>query len=142
FLECLGSVESRAFRHLFFAERRAPAEAARAREVSQAAVLGAGTMGAGIARMRSAIDAAERKGRLDAEEAAAARERVQGSLTLAAAASVDLVIEAVFENLAVKREVFGRLGQVCRAGAVLATNTSTLDVDAIAAASGRPADVV
>ena len=167
FLECLGSVESRAFRHLFFAERRPSPETAAAREVSQAAVLGAGTMGAGIAvslasggiavtlidakqealdaglaRMRSAIDAAERKGRLDAEAAKAARERVQGSLTLAAAASVDLVIEAVFENLAVKREVFGRLGQVCRAGAVLATNTSTLDVDAIAAASGRPADVV
>jgi 3-hydroxyacyl-CoA dehydrogenase len=52
------------------------------------------------------------------------------------------VIEAVFESLAVKREVFGRLGQLCRPGAVLATNTSTLDVDAIAEASGRPADVV
>jgi len=167
FYECLESVESRAFRHLFFAERRAPPEPAAARTVSQAAVLGAGTMGAGIAvslasggiavtlidakqealdagyaRVRSAIDAAERKGRLDAESAAAARGRVQGSLTLAAAASVDLVIEAVFENLAVKREVFGRLGQLCRPGAVLATNTSTLDVDAIAGASGRPGDVV
>ena len=91
---------------------------------------------------RASIDASERKGRLDAEAAAAARGRLQGSLTLAAAGAVDLVIEAVFENLAVKREVFGRLGQLCRPGAVLATNTSTLDVDAIADASGRPDDVV
>jgi 3-hydroxyacyl-CoA dehydrogenase len=167
FLECLATTESRAFRHLFFAERGAPADSASAREVARAAVLGAGTMGAGIAislatggipvtlvdakqealdaglaRVRGAIDAAERKGRIGAQAAMAARERVQGALTLAAAASVELVIEAVFENLAVKREVFGRLGQVCRPGTVLATNTSTLDVDAIAAASGRPADVV
>jgi 3-hydroxyacyl-CoA dehydrogenase len=97
---------------------------------------------AGLARVRSAIDAAARKGRLEPDAAAAARARVQGSLTLAAASGAELVIEAVYENLAVKCEVFGRLGQICRPGAVLATNTSTLDVDAIAAASGRPADVV
>ncbi len=167
FLECLASVESRSLRHLFFAERRPAPDPALVREVSQAAVLGAGTMGsgiaislatggigvtlvdakqealdAGLARVKSAIDAAERKGRLDATAAAAARARVQGSLTLAAVAGVDLVVEAVFENLAVKREVFGRLGELAKTGAVLATNTSTLDVDAIAAASGRPADVV
>jgi 3-hydroxyacyl-CoA dehydrogenase len=135
--------------------------------VSQAAVLGSGTMGsgitislatggipvtlidakqealdAGLARVRAAIDASERKGRLDSAGAAAARERVQGSLTLAAAAGADLVVEAVYENLAVKREVFGRLGTITRPGAVLATNTSTLDVDAIAAASGRASDVL
>jgi 3-hydroxyacyl-CoA dehydrogenase len=96
----------------------------------------------GLARVKSAIDAAERKGRLDAAAAAAARARVQGSLTLAAVAGAELVVEAVFENLAVKREVFGRLGELARPGTVLATNTSTLDIDAIAAASGRPADVV
>ena len=96
----------------------------------------------GLSRVRVAIDASERKGRLDAEQAGAARGRVQGSLTLASVSAADLVIEAVFENLAVKREVFGRLGQLAKAGAVLATNTSTLDVDAIAAASGRPSDVV
>lgn len=167
FLECLETTESRAFRHLFFAERRGAEDAALAHPVDRAAVLGAGTMGsgiaislatggipvtlidakqealdAGVARARSAIDSALRKGRLDAESAAAARGRIQGSLTLAAAAGADLVIEAVFENLAVKREVFSRLGQICRPGAVLATNTSTLDVDAIADASGRPGDVV
>jgi 3-hydroxyacyl-CoA dehydrogenase len=167
FLECLASTESRALRHLFFAERRPVPDPGLARAVGQAAVLGAGTMGsgiaislatggipvvlvdakqealdAGLARVRSAIDAAERKGRLDANAAEAARGRVQGSLTLAAASAADLVIEAVFESLAVKREVFGRLGQLCRPGTLLATNTSTLDVDAIAAASGRPGDVV
>jgi 3-hydroxyacyl-CoA dehydrogenase len=167
FLECLASTESRALRYLFFAERASPAGMAAARPVVQAAVLGAGTMGAGIAislatggipvtlidakqealdaglaRVRAAIDGAERKGRLDAAAASAARERVQGSLTLAAASGADLVIEAVYENLAVKREVFGRLGALAPPGAVLATNTSTLDVDTIAEASGRPADVV
>ena len=167
FLECLASVESRSLRHLFFAERRPAPDPAFVRDVAQAAVLGAGTMGsgiaislatggigvtlvdakqealaAGLARVKSAIDAAERKGRLDAAAAAAARARVQGSLTLAAVAGADLVVEAVFENLAVKREVFGRLGELAKPGTVLATNTSTLDVDAIAAASGRPADVV
>jgi 3-hydroxyacyl-CoA dehydrogenase len=167
FLECLASTESRALRHLFFAERRPSPDSQLARGVNQAAVLGAGTMGSGIAvslatggipvtlvdakqdaldaglsRARAAIDGAVRKGRLDADSGAAARGRLQGSLTLAAAGAADLVIEAVFENLAVKREVFGRLGQLCRPGAVLATNTSTLDVDAIAEASGRPEDVV
>jgi 3-hydroxyacyl-CoA dehydrogenase len=167
FMECLESTESRALRHLFFAERGAVPDAELARAVGRATVLGAGTMGsgiaislamgglpvtlieakqealdAGIARVNAAIDSAERKGRLDAVAAAAARGRVQGSLTLAAVSGVDLVIEAVFENMAVKREVFGRLGQLTRPGTVLATNTSTLDVDAIAAASGRPADVV
>ncbi len=167
FIECVESRESRALRYLFFAERQAPGEPEIARSVSRSAVLGAGTMGAGIAislatggvpvtlidakqealdsglaRVHAAIQAAERKGRLDRDAAAAARGRVQGSLTLAAASSADLVVEAVFENLAVKREVFSRLGQICRPDAVLATNTSTLDVDAIADASGRPADVV
>jgi len=167
FMECLASTESRAFRYLFFAERGAVPDVVLARAVGQAAVLGSGTMGAGIAislatggipvllieakqealdaglaRVRAAIDAAERKGRLDRDEAEAARGRVQGSLTLAAVAGADLVIEAVYENLAVKRELFGRLGQLAKPGAVLATNTSTLDVDAIAGASGRPADVV
>jgi len=167
FMECVSSTESRSLRHLFFAERRPPPEPDLVRPVGQAAVLGAGTMGsgiaislatggiavtlvdakqealdAGLARVRSAIDASERKGRLDTAAAAAARGRVQGSLTLASVSGADLVIEAVYENLAVKREIFARLGTLCRPGAVLATNTSTLDVDAIAAASGRPADVV
>jgi len=167
FLECLNSAESRALRHLFFAERGEQPDRALARPVRQAGVLGAGTMGAGIAlalatagvgvtlvdarpealeagleRVRSAIGSAARKGRMSAEAAAAARERVQGAATPGSVAGADLVIEAVYESMAVKQDVFAQLGALCRPGAVLATNTSTLDVDAIAAASGRAADVV
>ncbi|MGH8131252.1 MAG: 3-hydroxyacyl-CoA dehydrogenase NAD-binding domain-containing protein, partial [Steroidobacteraceae bacterium] len=167
FFECLESSESRALRHLFFAERGTAPDRELARTVNQAAVLGAGTMGSGIAislasngipvtlvetdsealesglaRVHAAIAAAERKGRLIAEAAAAARGRVRGALEFESVAAADLVIEAVFENLAVKQEVFARLGALCRPEVVLATNTSTLDVDAIAAASGRPGDVV
>ncbi|HEX9707245.1 MAG TPA: 3-hydroxyacyl-CoA dehydrogenase NAD-binding domain-containing protein [Steroidobacteraceae bacterium] len=167
FIECLDSTESRALRHLFFAERGAAFNHERARPVDRAAVLGAGTMGAGIAvslatggiavtlidakkealdaglaRVQAAVGAAARKGRLSAEAASAARERVGGAVELEAVAGADLVIEAVFENLAVKKDVFARLGALARADAVLATNTSTLDVDAIAAASGRPGDVI
>jgi len=165
FEECRVSTESRALRHLFFGERGGPANAGR--EIGRVGIVGAGTMGsgiaisaataglavtlldttpvaveAGLARIRASFDEAVRKGRLGAEAAAAARERVAAATDFDALGTADLVIEAVFENLAVKREVFARLGRVCRPGAVLATNTSTLDVDAIAQASGRTADVV
>ncbi len=138
-----------------------------ARAVTTVGVLGAGTMGSGIAislataglevtlvdtrqealsagmdRLRGTLSAAVQKGRLDAPAAAAAVDRVRAADGIDALGGVDLVIEAVFESLAVKREVFASLGKICRAGAVLASNTSTLDIDAIAAASGRPRDVV
>jgi 3-hydroxyacyl-CoA dehydrogenase len=165
FEECRVSTESRALRHLFFAERGGAAQGAR--EIGRVGVVGAGTMGsgiaisaagaglevtlvdtkpgaaeAGLARVRKAFEEAARKGRLGADAAEAAWRRVTAATELETLAAADLVIEAVFENMVVKREVFARLGVVCRAGAVLATNTSTLDVDAIAAASGRPGDVV
>jgi 3-hydroxyacyl-CoA dehydrogenase len=167
FVECLVSDESRALRHLFFAERGTAPDRTLVREVRQAGVLGAGTMGsgiatslaiagipvtfvdtqaealaAGIARVHSAIASAARKGRMTADGAAAARDRLTSAGSLEALAGADFVVEAVFENLGVKQQVFGELGRVCRTEAVLATNTSTLDIDAIAAASGRPADVV
>jgi 3-hydroxyacyl-CoA dehydrogenase len=167
FLECLNSPESRALRYLFFAERGSAPDRELALRVRAAGVIGAGTMGAGIAvalatggievtlvdakaealeaglaRVRSTIAGAARKGRLTAAAADAASARVQGAAALEALAGAELVIEAVFENLAVKQEVFARLGAICRPEAVLATNTSTLDVDAIAAASGRPAQTV
>jgi len=167
FVECQESSESRALRHLFFAERGPAPDRALVREVRQAGVLGAGTMGAGIAtslvtngvavtlvdakaealaaglaRVEASIASAVRKGRLDAAAGAAAAARLQGSASLEVFAAADFVIEAVFENLEVKRSVFAELGRLCRADAVLATNTSTLDIDAIAAASGRAADVV
>jgi 3-hydroxyacyl-CoA dehydrogenase len=167
FETCRRSAESRALRHLFFAERRRLPYPAPARSAARVAVIGAGTMGSGIAislllagyetrlvdssreglaageaRIIAALEAAERKGRLTAEQAAATRARLRLDDDLDALADADLVIEAVFESLAVKQEVFARLGRIAGPDAVLATNTSTLDVDAIAIASGRPEAVV
>ncbi len=166
FEECRRSDASRALRHLFFAEREHRGDVD-PRAVERIGVLGAGTMGSGIAislatagygvtlvdtdaralsagveRVRSTISAAADKGRLDAASAAAAIGRVGTGEALDALRDADLVIEAVIESLAVKQEVFASLGRICRPGAVLASNTSTLDVDAIAAASPRPADVI
>ncbi|HXQ32259.1 MAG TPA: 3-hydroxyacyl-CoA dehydrogenase NAD-binding domain-containing protein [Steroidobacteraceae bacterium] len=169
FEECRTSVASQSLRHLFFAERpgapAAPQPAART--VKRVAVIGAGTMGAGIAislamsghdvtlidpqpaaleaglkRLVSTIEASAAKGRITAADAGAAIARVAGAGDLAAAADADLVIEAVFESMAVKQEVFSALDRACRPGAVLATNTSTLDVDAIGSATARPESVV
>ena len=168
FEECRNSRGSQSLRHLFFAERPAPPEpGAVARPVGSIAVIGAGTMGSGIAislatagcqvtliepkaaaleaglgRVRTTIEGSAAKGRISAPDAAAAIARVQGAGELAAAATADLVIEAVFERMGVKQEVFRALDGVCRADAVLATNTSTLDIDEIAAATSRPASVV
>jgi 3-hydroxyacyl-CoA dehydrogenase len=173
FQACRESIESRALRHLFLAERgssgRAGSKSARdaARPVAEVGVVGAGTMGSGIAmslaqsgfsvvlvdttpetleaglmRVQSMIDSAVRKGRLRVKDAQAVATRVHGARRLEALSEADLVIEAVFEDLAVKQAVFERLGRLAKAGAVLATNTSTLDVDAIARVSGRAADVV
>jgi 3-hydroxyacyl-CoA dehydrogenase len=166
FEECRRSTESRALRHLFFAERD-PRISAEARPVGTVGVLGAGTMGSGIAislatagyevslvdtndralaagmeRVRTTLAAAVEKGRLEAAAAAAAAARVRPGGRVEALEGADLTIEAVFESLDVKREVFAALGRICRPGAVLASNTSTLDIDAIAEASQRPADVL
>ena len=166
FEECRRSSESRALRYQFFAERGSDADRDAAQRVDGAGVIGAGTMGAGIAislatagisvtivdtrpeslaaglaRVASTIEGSARKGRMTAAEAKAAIARVRGSGDLGELSSADLVIEAAFENLAVKRSLFVELGRLCKPQAVLATNTSTLDVDAIAAASGRATDV-
>jgi 3-hydroxyacyl-CoA dehydrogenase len=172
FLELLVSPESRAQRYVFFAEREAakipdvPADTP-AREVRRAAVIGAGTMGGGIAMnfanvgipvtvvevAREALDrglavvrknyeATAARGRLTAADV----ERRMGLITpttdFGAVADADLVIEAVFEEMPVKQEVFRKLDAICQPGAVLATNTSTLDVDAIAAVTRRPESVI
>jgi 3-hydroxyacyl-CoA dehydrogenase len=165
------SAEAKALRHLFFAERKAqkvPGVAgAMARRVERVAVIGGGTMGSGIAvaladaglavvlverdgaaiagarkRIGSTYDRVVAGGRVSR---AAADERI-GRIALgtewAATAEVDLVIEAVFEEMEVKREVFRRLDALARPGAVLATNTSYLDVNRIARETKRPQDVV
>ena len=168
FEECRKSTASAALRHLFFAERgsRGPTTE-KARPVARVCVLGAGTMGsgiavscatggldvtlidvqpaglaAGIARVHSTIDAAVQKGRLSGAAGDAVKARVRPAAGLAAAREADLVIEAVFESMAVKQQVFAELDSICREDAVLATNTSTLDVDAIAGATRRPGDVL
>jgi 3-hydroxyacyl-CoA dehydrogenase len=167
FETCRGSPESQALRHLFFAERRRLVYAAKPRPVARVGVVGAGTMGSGIAislvtagyatwlvdsnpdgliageaRVGAALQSAVLKGRLTAVAAEEARARLHLATELAALREADLVIEAVFESLDLKRQIFASLGQLTRPEAVLATNTSTLDVDAIARASGRPGSVV
>jgi 3-hydroxyacyl-CoA dehydrogenase len=168
FEECRGSDQSAALRHLFLAERASRgAKSMEPASVSHIAVIGAGTMGAGIAvscatsgydvklidlepkalegghaRALAAIEGAVKRGKLDSAGAALARSRLSTSSDLGQAAKADLVIEAVFENMAVKQEVFRRLDAICKPSAVLATNTSTLDVDAIASVTERPGSVL
>jgi 3-hydroxyacyl-CoA dehydrogenase len=160
FLDLRASPEAAALRHVFFAERAAPRPAAlkgvEPRPLRSAAVIGGGTMGAGIAaalrdagipvtlverdaealerglaNLRGIFDGAVRRGRLDPGDAADRIAGVTGATGYAGLADTDLVIEAVFEELGVKRAVFAELGRACRPVAVLATNTSYLDPRAI-----------
>jgi 3-hydroxyacyl-CoA dehydrogenase len=164
--------QSKALRHLFFAERAAArvpglGDAVAPRSIRRVGVIGAGTMGGGIAMSlaaaglevvqlettQAALDrgratmarlwgASVDKGRLAPAERDARLARVRGTLSYGDLADVDLAIEAVFEDMAVKKEVFARLDATCRSGAILASNTSRLDIDAIASATSRPADVI
>ena len=164
--------QSRAQRHLFFAEREAAkvdgvGKDVKPREIRRAAVIGAGTMGGGIAMsfvnggvpvtLLEMSDAALDKGLATIEKNYAISVS-RGSLTedakakrmaaftrstdYADLADCDIIIEAVFEEMAVKKDVFGKIDAVAKPGAILATNTSYLDVDEIAASTGRPQDVV
>jgi 3-hydroxyacyl-CoA dehydrogenase len=172
FLELMDSPESRALRHAFFAERAAGkvdgvTPSTPVRPLDQATVIGAGTMGAGIAvalldagipvwlveaepaaldrglaRIAGIYDAQVEKGRLAAAERDRRIASLRPTLSYDDIGQADLVIEAVFESLDVKRQVFIALDRVMRPGAVLATNTSTLDVNAIAGFTRRPADVL
>ncbi|NUY33400.1 3-hydroxyacyl-CoA dehydrogenase [Paraburkholderia sp. JPY303] len=171
FLQCLDSPQRAGLVHAFFAERevlKAPeTRDGKPRALEAIGVIGGGTMGAGIAvavldaglpvtmierdeaslaRGRAHIDKVYdgliAKGRLTAEKKAATMARWSGSTSYDALAHVDLVIEAVFEDLDVKKAVFAELDRVCKPGAVLATNTSYLDIEAIAASISRPADVI
>lgn len=172
FLRCLASDESKAMRHAFFAEREAIKVAvglgsAMKRPIERAAVIGAGTMGAGIAycllvsglevilqdvsaeqlvkgeaAIRGFANAAVARGRVTPQARDALAARLATTDDLGPVANVDLVIEAVFENMALKRAVFADLDTICTEDTLLASNTSTLDIDAIAAATGRPEDVL
>ncbi|PUA98949.1 3-hydroxyacyl-CoA dehydrogenase [Acidovorax sp. 107] len=171
FMECLDSPQRAGLIHAFFAEREVvkvpEAQAAQPRPVGSIAVIGGGTMGAGIAvaaldaglpvtmierdaesiargraNVEKVYNALVAKGRMTDAAKAAVMARYIGSTSYADIAQVDLVIEAVFEDIEVKKAVFRELDRVCKPGAVLATNTSYLDIDAIAAATGRPQDVI
>src|SRR5262245_17791672 len=172
FADCVVSIESKALRHMFFAER----EAAKVADVSKdtpvldikrAAVVGAGTMGGGIAMsyanagipvlLKEVDDAALQRGlgtiRKNYESSVArgrmTREAFDKTMALITPTtsydgfdSVDIVVEAVFEHMDLKKATFAELGRVTRPDCVLASNTSTLDIDEFARASGRPGQVI
>jgi 3-hydroxyacyl-CoA dehydrogenase len=172
FMHLMGTPESKALRHAFFAERTAgkvpdvPA-ATSTRAIRTAAVVGAGTMGAGIAMnfanagipvilletrqdaldkglatIRRNYESTVKKGKLAPDQMDGRVALITGTLAYADIAQADIVVEAVFEDMAVKEAVFGALDKVMKPGAILASNTSTLDLNRIAAFTARPQDVI
>lgn len=172
FYRCRESTHSQAQRHLFFAEREAakipdvPKDTP-PREIKKAAVIGAGTMGSGIAMnfvgagvpvamletdqagrerglaaIRKNYQRAVSKGRMTEAQLEQAMNLIVPTTDYADLADADLVVEAVFENMAVKKEVFKQLDAACKPGVILASNTSSLDLNDIAAATSRPEDVI
>ncbi len=172
FRELVQSPESAAMRHIFFAERQAAkikglSKDTPIREIAKVAIIGGGTMGGGIAMcfanvgipvvllevndealqrglgiVRKNYNITVQKGKLSEDKMEQRIGLIQGSTNYDDISDVDLVIEAVFENLDLKKEIFGKLDQVCKQGAILATNTSYQDVNAIADATSRPEDVL
>ncbi len=172
FMELMASSESLAQRHVFFAEREVAkipglAKDTPRREINRAAVIGAGTMGGGIAMafanagipvkllelnqevldkglavIRGNYENTAKKGRITADDVEKRMALIEPTIAYSDIKDVDIVIEAVFENMDVKKEVFKTLDQICKPGAILATNTSTLDVNEIAGVTQRPQDVV
>ena len=164
--------ESKALRHMFFSERQTTKipdvpDDTPVRPIRSAAVIGAGTMGGGItmslvnagipvtiiemkqdaldrglATIRKNYASTVSKGRLRQEEMDKRISLIKSSIRLDDAKDADIVIEAVFERMDVKLDIFGKLDAIMKPGAILATNTSTLDVNAIAAATKRPQDVI
>jgi 3-hydroxyacyl-CoA dehydrogenase len=166
------AVEGRAFRHLFFGERELrripglPADV-QSRPIRKVGIVGAGTMGGGIsmcfanagipvtivdakqealdrglATIRKNYERSVSRGSLKPEQMESRLALIAPTLDYAALGDADLVIEAVFENMALKKEIFGKLDAVAKPGAILGTNTSTLDIDEIAAVTKRPQDVI
>ena len=172
FLSLMQSSESRALRHAFFAERAAAKipdidEKTPARKIERVAVIGAGTMGGGITMnflsagipvallemssealdkgvgtIRRNYEGSMKRGRLTAEALERNMALLAPTLSYDDLAAADLVIEAVFEDITVKEGVFRKLDEIAKPGAILASNTSTLDLNRIAATTKRPQDVV
>lgn len=172
FLKLMGGSQSAAQRHMFFAERQAAkidglSKDIPLRDVKKVGVIGAGTMGGGISMnfltkgipvtivemvqenldrgvgvIRKNYENSAAKGRFTTEQVEGMMGLLTPSLTLDDLADCDLIIEAVYESMDVKKEVFGKLDALCKPGAILASNTSYLDIDEIAASTSRPQDVV
>jgi 3-hydroxyacyl-CoA dehydrogenase len=172
FMKLMMGVQSAAQRHLFFAERQAAkidgiAPDIALRPVAKVGVIGAGTMGGGISMnflsagipvtivemaqealdrgtgtIRKNYEASAAKGRMTPEAVEAAMGALTPTLDFDALKDCDLIIEAVYENMDVKKEIFGKLDRVAKPGAILASNTSYLNIDEIAASTSRPEDVL
>jgi 3-hydroxyacyl-CoA dehydrogenase len=172
FMELMSGTQAKAQQYFFFAERKANKieglpEGTEPRAIRKVGVIGAGTMGGGISMnflsagirvtivemgqealdrgtgvMRKNYEASAAKGRLTPEQVEQAMGYLQPTLDFAALADCDLIIEAVYENMDVKKEVFGRLDKIAKPGAILASNTSYLNINEIAASISRPGDVV
>ncbi len=168
----VNTVESKALRHMFFAERQTSKipdvpEDTPTREIKKAAIIGSGTMGGGIAmsfanagipvtiadmsqealdkglkRIKDNYAVTVKRGRLKQEDMDKRMALIQGTIELAAVREADIVIEAVFERMEVKQDIFRKLDGWMKPGAILATNTSTLDVNKIAEVTKRPQDVI
>jgi 3-hydroxyacyl-CoA dehydrogenase len=172
FMELMTGTQARAQQYFFFAERKAAKieglpEETRPRDIRRVGVIGAGTMGGGISMnflsagipvtiaemgqealdrgtgvMLRNYEASAAKGKLSAEQVGKAMGLLNPTLDFQALADCDLIIEAVYENMDVKKDVFGRLDRIAKPGAILASNTSYLDINEIAASISRPGDVV
>ena len=172
FMELMSGEQAKAQQYFFFAERKAAkiegiSDTVAPREIRKVGVIGAGTMGGGISMnflsagipvtiVETKQDALDRgtgvmlknyqataaKGRMTAEQVGQAMSLLTPTLSLEDLADCDLVIEAVFEQMEIKKEIFGKLDRICKPDAILASNTSYLNVDEIAASTSRPQDVL
>jgi 3-hydroxyacyl-CoA dehydrogenase len=172
FLQCMGNSQAKALQHVFFAERKAGNvpnldKNVSKRDVKTAALIGAGTMGGGIAMnfmnvgipvtllemsqealdrgvgvIRKNYENTASKGKLTLEQVEQRMALLKPTLSYGDLGNADLIIEAVFETMAIKKEVFGKLDKVAKKGAILASNTSYLSIDEIAESTSRPSDVV
>jgi len=172
FMKLIMGTQSAALRHIFFAERKAAkidgiAEDIQLRDIKRVGVIGAGTMGGGISMnflsagvpvtivemaqealdrgtgvIRKNYEATAAKGRMTAEQVEGAMGLLNPTLDFDALGECDLIIEAVYENMDVKKDIFGKLDKIAKPGAILASNTSYLNIDEIAAATSRPQDVL
>ena len=170
FMEAMKSDEHAGLKHAFFAERAVsniPEAKETPRDIDSVGVIGGGTMGSGISTamllsglpvtlvetaedradaarqtIEKNLDGAVKRGKLQAEKLDAVKGKLTVTTDMQLLKDVDLVIEAVFESMEVKHDVFGQLDKICKPGAVLASNTSYLNIDRIAEITSRPEDVI